>query len=249
MTIVTGFTGGDYAYQMANATFFFLITILISLAPTPRHPRKERPLMSVQPALVAENDRGHRGPRAAPPQAGQAPASAMDRVNWPGTHHPRALRAQRPVPLYVTISMAFKTTGAGRLRQRLLAAVAVQRRRIHRPRGASPTSRSGVRDLGARHRGLRSSARSCWRPSRPSPSPATGSAGSSAARSSTCSLAMFIPFPVLALPQIQLTGLAGPRQPGRRQARCAPAPIQWWRLTNRSGRTPQPLNSERPIWE
>ena len=31
MTIVTGFTGGDYAYQMANATIFFLITILISL--------------------------------------------------------------------------------------------------------------------------------------------------------------------------------------------------------------------------
>lgn len=31
MTIVTGFTGGDYAYQMANATFFFLITIVISL--------------------------------------------------------------------------------------------------------------------------------------------------------------------------------------------------------------------------
>ena len=31
MTIVPGFTGGDYAYQMANATFFFLITILISL--------------------------------------------------------------------------------------------------------------------------------------------------------------------------------------------------------------------------
>ena len=31
MTIVTGFTGGDYAYQMANATIFFLFTILISL--------------------------------------------------------------------------------------------------------------------------------------------------------------------------------------------------------------------------
>ncbi len=31
MTIVTGFTGGDYAYQMANATVFFLITIVISL--------------------------------------------------------------------------------------------------------------------------------------------------------------------------------------------------------------------------
>ncbi len=31
MTIVTGFTGGDYAYQMANATIFFLITIVISL--------------------------------------------------------------------------------------------------------------------------------------------------------------------------------------------------------------------------
>ena len=31
MTIVTGFTGGDYAYQMANATVFFLITIVLSL--------------------------------------------------------------------------------------------------------------------------------------------------------------------------------------------------------------------------
>ena len=31
MTIVTGFTGGDYAYQMANATVFFLIAIGISL--------------------------------------------------------------------------------------------------------------------------------------------------------------------------------------------------------------------------
>lgn len=31
MTIVTGFTGGDYAYQMANATIFFLIAIGVSL--------------------------------------------------------------------------------------------------------------------------------------------------------------------------------------------------------------------------
>ena len=31
MTIVTGFTGGDYAYQMANATIFFLITVVIAL--------------------------------------------------------------------------------------------------------------------------------------------------------------------------------------------------------------------------
>ena len=31
MTIVTGFSGGDYAYQMANATIFFIITIGISL--------------------------------------------------------------------------------------------------------------------------------------------------------------------------------------------------------------------------
>lgn len=31
MTIVTGFTGGDYAYQMANATVFFVIVIAISL--------------------------------------------------------------------------------------------------------------------------------------------------------------------------------------------------------------------------
>lgn len=31
MTIVTGFSGGDYAYQMANATIFFIFTITISL--------------------------------------------------------------------------------------------------------------------------------------------------------------------------------------------------------------------------
>jgi raffinose/stachyose/melibiose transport system permease protein len=31
MTIVTGFTSGDYAYQMANATVFFVIVIVISL--------------------------------------------------------------------------------------------------------------------------------------------------------------------------------------------------------------------------
>ena len=31
MTIVTGFTGGDYAYQMANATMFFVIVVVISL--------------------------------------------------------------------------------------------------------------------------------------------------------------------------------------------------------------------------
>ena len=31
MTIFTGFTGGDYAYQMANATMFFIIAVLISI--------------------------------------------------------------------------------------------------------------------------------------------------------------------------------------------------------------------------
>jgi len=31
MTIFTGFTSGDYAYQMANATVFFIITVLISV--------------------------------------------------------------------------------------------------------------------------------------------------------------------------------------------------------------------------
>jgi raffinose/stachyose/melibiose transport system permease protein len=31
MTIVTGFTSGDYAYQMANATIFFVIVVVISL--------------------------------------------------------------------------------------------------------------------------------------------------------------------------------------------------------------------------
>lgn len=32
MTIFTGFTSGDYAYQMANAVVFFVITVLISIA-------------------------------------------------------------------------------------------------------------------------------------------------------------------------------------------------------------------------
>jgi raffinose/stachyose/melibiose transport system permease protein len=32
MTIFSGFTGGDYAYQMANATIFLLVTALISVA-------------------------------------------------------------------------------------------------------------------------------------------------------------------------------------------------------------------------
>ncbi|MGF0118415.1 carbohydrate ABC transporter permease [Promicromonospora sp. Marseille-Q5078] len=30
MTIITGFNGGDYAYQMANATIFFVVTVLIA---------------------------------------------------------------------------------------------------------------------------------------------------------------------------------------------------------------------------
>ncbi|WP_432520076.1 carbohydrate ABC transporter permease [Kineococcus sp. SYSU DK006] len=31
MTIFTGFTGGDYAYQMANAVVFFVVTVVISV--------------------------------------------------------------------------------------------------------------------------------------------------------------------------------------------------------------------------
>ncbi|MFB7249608.1 carbohydrate ABC transporter permease [Microbacterium sp. NPDC056234] len=31
MSIITGFNGGDYAYQMANATIFFVVAVLISL--------------------------------------------------------------------------------------------------------------------------------------------------------------------------------------------------------------------------
>ncbi|WP_165068288.1 carbohydrate ABC transporter permease [Marisediminicola senii] len=31
MTIITGFTGGDYAYQMANAAMFFIIVVVISV--------------------------------------------------------------------------------------------------------------------------------------------------------------------------------------------------------------------------
>ena len=31
MTIIRGFYGGDYAYQMANATVFFILAIIIAL--------------------------------------------------------------------------------------------------------------------------------------------------------------------------------------------------------------------------
>jgi raffinose/stachyose/melibiose transport system permease protein len=31
MTIFSGFTGGDYAYQMANASVFFIVTLIISV--------------------------------------------------------------------------------------------------------------------------------------------------------------------------------------------------------------------------
>jgi raffinose/stachyose/melibiose transport system permease protein len=31
MTVISGLTTGDYAYQMANATVFFVITIIIAL--------------------------------------------------------------------------------------------------------------------------------------------------------------------------------------------------------------------------
>ncbi|WP_156760286.1 carbohydrate ABC transporter permease [Microbacterium karelineae] len=31
MTIITGFNGGDYAYQMANATIFFLVAVLVAV--------------------------------------------------------------------------------------------------------------------------------------------------------------------------------------------------------------------------
>ncbi|UOD80297.1 carbohydrate ABC transporter permease [Paenarthrobacter ureafaciens] len=31
ITVITGFNGGDYAYQMANATIFFLVAVVISL--------------------------------------------------------------------------------------------------------------------------------------------------------------------------------------------------------------------------
>ena len=31
MTIFTGFTSGDYAYQMANAVIFFIVTVVFSL--------------------------------------------------------------------------------------------------------------------------------------------------------------------------------------------------------------------------
>ena len=109
MTVVSGFTTGDYAYQMANATVFFVITVAHRPAPTLDHARKERPLMSVQPALVVETV------EATEVLEGVAPKPAkgrfgMERVNWTGTIILILCAITVLLPLYVTVTMAFKTS-------------------------------------------------------------------------------------------------------------------------------------------
>ena len=60
MTIFTGFTGGDYAYQMANAVIFFIVTVVVSVAAAAAHP----PPRSV--ALMADQTSHPRAPRPLP---------------------------------------------------------------------------------------------------------------------------------------------------------------------------------------
>ncbi len=142
--------------------------------------------MSVQPALVVETIEATEVLEGAP--ARQAPRRGrfhMERVNWPGTIIIALCAITVLVPLYVTISMAFKTHGAGGGRQRVLAAGTVQPRRVRQAWNLTNFP-LGVRDpvlvtaaTGRRHDPARLR-------SRPSRSPATGIAGCSAGRSSTC---------------------------------------------------------------
>ena len=68
---------------MANATIFFIITVVDRPAPTRPHSRKERALMSVQPALVVETIEATEVLEGTAPQARPAAASA-----WSGSTGP-----------------------------------------------------------------------------------------------------------------------------------------------------------------
>ena len=211
MTIFSGFTGGDYAYQMANATIFFLITIAHRPPPTLAHPRKERPLMSSQPALVIDTSQATRRLEGVAAEAGQGPVR-QERVNWSATIilDPRA---RSPC--------CSRCTSRSRWRSRRPPRPSTATPSRCRRRSASTASSQawdltnfprGVRDLGARHRGhvvgtiflaafasyaiVRNWDRRLFRYS-----------------FFYLLAAMFIPFPVVALPQIQLTGLVGLANP------------------------------------
>ena len=91
--------------------------------------------MSVQPALVVETI------EATEVLEGVAPKPAkgrfrMERVNWPGTIILVALRDHGARPALRHRLDGVQDAGAGRRRQRLLAARAVQRRRASSRRGS-----------------------------------------------------------------------------------------------------------------
>ncbi len=65
--------------------------------------------MSVQPALVLEDVHATEVLEGAPPRVTPRRRFAMERVNWPGTIIIALCAITVLVPLYVTISMAFKT--------------------------------------------------------------------------------------------------------------------------------------------
>ncbi len=131
MTIFTGFTSGDYAYQMANAVIFFLITLVVS--------RASSSVSSGAAEGVSDGDPGNYRTRR--------------RARATGVHRRRRMPDGRPqgqlgadriilaivslivlVPLYFTIAMALKSPRAGRHGHRLRlpladAASATSRRR------------------------------------------------------------------------------------------------------------------------
>ena len=168
--------------------------------------------MSVQPALVVETIEATEvlegvAPKPARRRFGHG-AGQLDRA--PSSSSLCALTVL--VPLYVTVTMAFKTHRAGRRRQRVLAARPVQRRRLRRTRGSSPTSRSrfAISVLVTAGTVVGTVLLAAF-------------ASFAIVRNWDHKLfrwsffyllaAMFIPFPVLALPQIQLTGLVGLANP------------------------------------
>ena len=159
--------------------------------------------------LSSSRHRGHRGPRGRAPKPARRPlqhgAGQLVRHDHPDArarHGPAAALRHRLDGVQDDASRP-STATPSRCRRRSASTGFVDGVEPHR------TSRSGVRDLAARHGGHGRRRRSSSRRSRRTPSSATGSAGSSGTRSSTCSPRCSSRSPCVALPQIQLTGLVG----------------------------------------
>ncbi len=116
MSIILGFNGGDYAYQMANAALFFVVSPSSSRSCTLADPGKEHPVMTAlnQPALAVEQAELN-APRASGACLASSPRAAARVARRHGARQlvhddpSWCLRPHRAAALYVTVSMALKS--------------------------------------------------------------------------------------------------------------------------------------------